>query len=171
MLLISWQILVKLPKLNQIIQHKRQLAALYDRLLPDWIKKPLNKENVYHIYPIQTSDRDALRTYLQEQGVGTEVHYPIAPCDQEALAAEGCSACSVAQQLSRELLSLPISVVHTEADIIQTCDLIEKFKDYPKPSGFRVGAEPRATEVYQYVHEDCAEGEGNTTEKLREQGT
>ena len=121
-------LLVKLPKLNNIIQHKRQLAALYDRLLPDWIKKPLSQENVYHIYPIQILARDALRSYLQDHGVGTEIHYPIAPCDQEALAQEGFSECLIAQQLSRELLSLPISIVHTEADIIHVCDLIRKFQ-------------------------------------------
>ena len=40
-------------------------------------------------------------------------------------------------------------------------------KRLAKPSGFRVGAEPRATEVYERVHEDCDDGEGNTTEKLR----
>ena len=121
-------LLVKLPKLNEVIAHKRHLASLYDNLLPDWIKKPLKIKNVYHIYPIQTPVRDDLRAYLQEQGVGTEIHYPIAPCDQEALAAEGFAACPVAQQLSRELLSLPISIVHTETDILHVCDLIGKFK-------------------------------------------
>ena len=40
---------------------------------------------------------------------------------------------------------------------------------HSKPSGFRVGAEPRANEVYDSVHEACDDGEGNTAEKLRVQ--
>ena len=40
----------------------------------------------------------------------------------------------------------------------------------PKSSIFRVGAESRATEVYERVHEDCDDGEGNTAENLRMKG-
>jgi leucyl-tRNA synthetase len=40
----------------------------------------------------------------------------------------------------------------------------------PNQSGVRVGAEPRANEVYERVHEAGDDGEGNTTEKLSGKG-
>lgn len=122
---------VKLKTLNGLIAHKRQLADIYDKNLPSWLKKPYRSEglrSVYHIYPVQTASRDALRAYLQSNGIGTEIHYPIAPCDQEALAALNYPKCETARQLSRELLSLPISMVHTSEDIHYICDLIGKFQ-------------------------------------------
>jgi phosphomethylpyrimidine synthase len=41
---------------------------------------------------------------------------------------------------------------------------------YPQPSAFRVGDKPRATAVYELVHEACDDVEGNTAEMLREKG-
>jgi nucleoside-diphosphate-sugar epimerase len=44
----------------------------------------------------------------------------------------------------------------------------EDVSAYSKPSGFRVGTEPRATFVAELVHEDCDDGESNAPERLRE---
>ena len=44
------------------------------------------------------------------------------------------------------------------------------FELSPKPSGFWVGAKPRATGVYVNVHEDCDDGEGNNPKSQRVQG-
>jgi hypothetical protein len=41
---------------------------------------------------------------------------------------------------------------------------------YPKPSGFRVGTQPRASKVYERVHEGSDDGESNDPENLREKG-
>ena len=47
-------------------------------LLPD-------EQNAYHLFPILVADgkRDALHDYLEQNGVGTVCHYPIAPHKQE----------------------------------------------------------------------------------------
>ena len=39
--------------------------------------------NVYHIYNIRTENRDNLKKYLFENGIQTEIHYPVSPNKQE----------------------------------------------------------------------------------------
>jgi len=40
-----------------------------------------HEQNVYHRFPILVTDgkRDVLHDYLEQQGIGTVIHYPIAP--------------------------------------------------------------------------------------------
>ena len=121
---------VKLKKLEELIQHKQQLAKIYDKQLPEQYAKPYQDErlkSVYHIYAIRAQQRDRLKSYLQEKGVGTEIHYPIAPCDQKALLPYKLGMQPLAQQLSQELLSLPISQIHSVSDIEQVCEHIRGF--------------------------------------------
>jgi perosamine synthetase len=74
---------LQLQRLDGFNESRRKIAGWYkDGLkgLPviapqgqDWA------EPVYHLYVIQTSQRDELATYLKEKGVQTGIHYPI-PC-------------------------------------------------------------------------------------------
>ena len=81
---------------------------------------------------------------------------------------------SVDTGMGLERIAAVMQGVHTNYDIDLFKNIIDAImallKVYPKPSDFQVGAEPRATEVYERVHEDCADGESNTPEKLREKG-
>ncbi|MFY8042537.1 MAG: DegT/DnrJ/EryC1/StrS family aminotransferase, partial [Rhodoferax sp.] len=79
---------VKLRHLDEMTAHKRVLAEVYFAHLPDWVIKPVRRPDefdVFHIFGIRHPQRDALRQYLIEQGVKTEVHYPIPPHRQEAM--------------------------------------------------------------------------------------
>lgn len=71
---------VKLRHLETWNEKRRKLAALYDEGLSGLeISLPKQKENckhVYHLYVIQTSQRDKLKEFLSENGVGTQIHYP-----------------------------------------------------------------------------------------------
>ena len=65
---------VKLQYLDEITEHKRKLAKIYDELLTDAVTKPnidADYGHVYHIYNVRHERRDELRTYLLEQGVKT----------------------------------------------------------------------------------------------------
>jgi dTDP-4-amino-4,6-dideoxygalactose transaminase len=79
---------VKLPYLDEINNHKRKLAAIYDSSLSDKFIKPNPGEDyhhVYHIYNILHPKRDELKEYLSENNISTEIHYPVAPQHQFAL--------------------------------------------------------------------------------------
>ncbi len=129
---------VKLPHLDRIVSHKQELALLYEKHLHARFKRPMPAnalDNVFHIYPIRYSARDRLRTYLLKKEIKTEVHYPIAPLDQPALAQlrkvgnlrQRPEDFPITNEIHQTILSLPISVIHTQADIMHVIDALNSF--------------------------------------------
>ena len=118
---------VKLKHLDAMTQHKRELAAAYEASLPAWVQQPVQRADefdVFHIYAIRHPQRDALRQYLLEAGVKTEVHYPIPPHHQEAMRGILSGDYPVSEELHATELSLPISNGHTVDDIDRVCALL-----------------------------------------------
>lgn len=89
-------------------------------------KRMRSEENVYHLFPIFCEHREALQAYLLETGIQTQVHYPIAPHQQECYAnhpAMAAVSLPVTEELARQELSLPISPCMTleEAKVVVDC--------------------------------------------------
>jgi dTDP-4-amino-4,6-dideoxygalactose transaminase len=65
---------------------------------------------VWHLYVVQTPQREALREALTHAGIGSLIHYPIPPHRQQAYASMGMreGRFPVAERMARECLSLPI---------------------------------------------------------------
>jgi len=124
-------LLVKLPELDRINRHKRQLAALYNRGLREDFIKPSTQEDffdVYHVYNIRHPRRDEIKSYLAEHGVLTEIHYPVPPHRQKALQGMfGCNAYPLADEIHATTISLPISFCHSEEDIARVIDIVNRF--------------------------------------------
>lgn len=122
---------IKLPYLTAITAHKRNLAGLYlANLKSDFILPVVEEgyEDVYHIFNVRHPRRDALRAYLLENGVGTEIHYPIAPNHQKALTPwlEGRSY-PISEEIHTTTLSLPCSSCHETSDIYRVIELMNAF--------------------------------------------
>jgi len=122
---------IKLSCLDQINQHKRNLAKIYDKFLPSVVTKPQHQPDyfgVYHIYNIYTEHRDKLRDYLKERGISTEIHYPIPPYQQPALRHLFAGQCyPMSDTMHVSTLSLPISFYHQPDDIEYVCETITQF--------------------------------------------
>lgn len=71
----------KLKHLNDWTEKRRQAASRYDQLLKDLpCKTPQTNpkaKHVYHLYIVQTDERDQVLKSLQEKGVMTQIHYPV----------------------------------------------------------------------------------------------
>lgn len=118
---------VKLRHLETMTRHKRALAEIYFRNLPDWLTLPRRRDDeydVFHIFGVRHVRRDALRAWLLEHGVKTEVHYPIPPHRQNAMQGILSGDWPVADTLHATELSLPISVGHTEDEIREVCGIM-----------------------------------------------
>jgi dTDP-4-amino-4,6-dideoxygalactose transaminase len=76
---------VKLPYLSQWTAARRANAARYEELfaeagLLDRVAVPFEPpgfEHIYHQYVVRVGDRNRVREKLAEQGIGTEIYYPV----------------------------------------------------------------------------------------------
>lgn len=121
---------VKLRHLAKMTAHKRRLAEVYFTGLPNWLSLPRRRADefdVFHIFAVRHPDRDAVRSWLLEQGVRTEIHYPIPPHRQEAMAGILGGDWPVADELHATELSLPISYGHSADDIGKVCEILNKY--------------------------------------------
>jgi dTDP-4-amino-4,6-dideoxygalactose transaminase len=112
---------VLLRRLDPMNDRRRALAARYASglaglplALPN--ERPRGR-HVYHLYVVATPRRDPLAAFLAKRGIQTGIHYPVPSHRQPALERLELPALPWTERLAQEVLSLPISPQHTEAEI------------------------------------------------------
>lgn len=128
---------VKLKHLVEDNRHRQEVAHYYYEhisnpliTLPDLLP---DEQNVYHLFPVIVGGgrRDALRDFLEQNGVGTVCHYPIAPHKQECYAKADWNtpqlSLPVTERLAYEELSIPIGPAISMEDVTKVVELINEF--------------------------------------------
>ena len=115
-------LLIKLKRIDEYNAKRRQKAAIYTQLLSDVVTCPAEKEgavHIYHQYTIRHARRDYIRQYLKEHELPSVVYYPIPLHLQDAMNYLGHKEGDfpVAEQVSREVLSLPMYPELDEQDV------------------------------------------------------
>jgi dTDP-4-amino-4,6-dideoxygalactose transaminase len=121
---------VKLRHLDAINDHKRRLAGIYFAMLKDEFVVPTRNPDfvdVHHIFNVRHARRDALREFLLANGVRTEVHYPVPPHRQEALRNAIAGEYPISEEIHATTVSLPISTCHSEDDVRNVCEVMNRF--------------------------------------------
>ena len=121
-------------KLNYLIEMTNERVAnakYYNKFLSDVdVTLPYvdpNAEHVYHLFVIRHKKRDALKSYLQKNGVQTSIHYPKIPQNQTAYSKESFSLNPIAKELADTSLSLPIYPGLGKKNIEIICNHIRSF--------------------------------------------
>jgi dTDP-4-amino-4,6-dideoxygalactose transaminase len=85
--------------------------------------------HVYNQFVIRAERRDDLKTFLKEQGVGTEIYYPLPLHVQKCFADLGYREGDfpVSEEAAREVLALPIYSELPADDLDYVCDRIVAF--------------------------------------------
>jgi dTDP-4-amino-4,6-dideoxygalactose transaminase len=85
--------------------------------------------HIYHLFVVETAERNALRDFLAERGIQTGIHYPIPIHLQAAYRdlALGPGAFPHAERLAQESLSLPMYPELTEEQISNVTGTIREF--------------------------------------------
>ena len=106
---------VKLRHLDEDIELRKQVAKYYIEhitnpriILPkvfDW------QQHVFHIFTIRCVERDRLQQYLTDNGIQTNIHYPIPPHKQECFKEWNHMVLPITEKIHAEELSLPMSPV------------------------------------------------------------
>ena len=125
---------VKLGQLDAENARRSEIAQRYSALLAgiDGLCLPQaapSVRHVYHQYVIESPQRDNLKAYLRQQGIGTLVHYPapvhLQPAYQERLTAAVPLTCT--EQISSRILSLPMFPQLSDEQVERVCDEIRRF--------------------------------------------
>ncbi len=148
---------VKLKYLDEDIKKRQEVAAYYyDHINNPLIELPTrlpDENNVYHLFPILVksermnvervngvSNRDRLHDYLADHGIGTVIHYPIAPHKQECYQHAAWNHSSlqggdggrlvlpITEMLADCELSLPISPCMTQEKVEWVVKCVNEFK-------------------------------------------
>ena len=122
---------IKLKKLNDINERKRKIAEIYLRNIDDRFIKPLVDKDyydVFHIFAIRTKKRDKLKKYLLDNGIQTEIHYPLAPHKQMAMKGIINENFPISQEIHDTILSLPIAYFLSDDEAYRVCETINGFK-------------------------------------------
>jgi dTDP-4-amino-4,6-dideoxygalactose transaminase len=123
----------KLKHLKNWTAKRKAHALEYNKLFAGTkIGTPFEDKNckhVYYMYEIRVNKRDELMKYLEEQGIGTGIHYPIPLHLQGALSYLGYKEGDFpnAEKQSKEILSIPM---YPELTIEQIHYVAEKIKEF-----------------------------------------
>lgn len=122
---------VKLKFLDADNEQRRKIARFYieninhpDVIVPivrDW------RSHVFHIFTIRSHRRKKLHEYLTQNGIQTEIHYPIPPHKQKCYPQWNGLSFPISEQIHDEELSLPISPVLTEKEVLEVVHVINSF--------------------------------------------
>jgi len=122
---------VKLPYLDKENAIRRRIARRYlSEIRNSRITLPFydgSENHIFHLFVIRTENRDGLQKYLSENGIQTQIHYPIAPHRQKALPQFHHLSFPITEQMHDEVLSLPISPVMTEDEIDQVVKMLNQW--------------------------------------------
>lgn len=118
----------KLPNAESWTESRIQVAKWYSEKLAS-VRKPVTPENmrhVFHLYVIQSNQRDELMNRLKEVNIGCAIHYPtpIPHLKSYAYKKHPMGEFPVAEKLCDEILSLPMFAELTEAEVDWICEIL-----------------------------------------------
>ncbi|AMW05095.1 DegT/DnrJ/EryC1/StrS family aminotransferase [Gemmatimonas phototrophica] len=124
----------KLPHLESWSAARRRNASYYDAAFADVPEvgtpfvDPANT-SIYNQYTIRVGQRDALQAHLKEQGIGSNVYYPLPLHLQPCFAYLGYNEgqCPEAERAAREVLSLPVFPELTTAQLDEVIAAVRGF--------------------------------------------
>jgi dTDP-4-amino-4,6-dideoxygalactose transaminase len=114
---------VKLPHIDSWNSKRREIAKIYDEKLrdTDLVTPFISEENepVYHMYIIQSENREAMLSKLKEKGVATGVYYPVPLHLQKVYRNLGYKEgdMPVAEYLSHRTFAIPVYPELTEEEV------------------------------------------------------
>lgn len=123
----------KLPHLDKINEERRRIAQMYlegiknpEVVLPYVIEGAIP---VWHIFGVRCQRRDALEKWLNENGIGTNKHYPIPMHLQECYKDLGYKNGDfpIAEEISKTELSLPLFYGMTDEQVTFVIEKINEF--------------------------------------------
>lgn len=123
----------RLPGLESQNRRRAQIASHYREALSGvgdlrFLNDEPDSRSVYHQMTVLTDQRDALRRHLDDEGIGTGIHYPLALHLQPAFAGKtGSEGLEVAEAAGNQVLCLPMFPQLTDQEVERVCEALRLF--------------------------------------------
>lgn len=100
------------------IQNSKIILPVYpeEELIHNW-----------HLFVIQTSNRNQFQEYLKQSGIETLIHYPIPPHQQKCYSDWNQRSLPITEKIHQEVISLPMSPVLTEVEVSKIIETINLY--------------------------------------------
>ncbi|MGL5023148.1 MAG: DegT/DnrJ/EryC1/StrS family aminotransferase [Cetobacterium sp.] len=125
---------VKLSHLNELTSEREKIATRYLKEIKN-IKIELPKirqgaTSVWHLFVIKTDERKRLQKYLDENGIGTAIHYPIPPHLSKAYKYLGYKKGDfpITERYAETVLSLPLYNGMTKEEQDYVIEVINRYE-------------------------------------------
>ena len=127
---------VKLRYLDAETRRRREIALAYVQGIENpAISQPIDNNatmasltnHAFHLYVVRTTMREALQEHLFKSAVQTMIHYPIPPHQQKAYGDWNTQEYPVTETIHQQVLSLPISPVMDEEQVMKVIDACNDF--------------------------------------------
>lgn len=124
---------IKLPTLDRDNARRAIIAERYSQCfqrLP--LKTPpefSDRRSVYHQYVVETPQRDELKEYLENRGIGTGMYYPFPLHEHEAWSARGMPSYSLpeSERYARENLAIPVFAELKDDEVAYIISAVTEF--------------------------------------------
>src|SRR5262249_237185 len=124
-------LLERLPRVNELIERRRQIAALYDELLAGVVATPHEVpgcRDVFYTYTIRAPRRrDALKSYLEANGIETKIQHHILMPQQAGYRNGVRGEFARARQLLDQILCIPAHEKLSDGQVHYVADCIRSF--------------------------------------------
>ncbi|AVV84470.1 DegT/DnrJ/EryC1/StrS family aminotransferase [Shewanella putrefaciens] len=124
---------VKLNHLEVETARRQQVAQVYRTGItnPLIILPQVSDEltHVWHLFVVRCEQREALQQFLAAEGIQTLIHYPIPPHKQHAYQYMNSQVLPLTELIHQQVLSIPISSVMTDKDVIYVVNVINQFNN------------------------------------------
>jgi dTDP-4-amino-4,6-dideoxygalactose transaminase len=125
---------IKLELYPSLLKNRIKISNYYnENLLNPAIKLPKIQplsNHVFHLYVIQTNERDRFQAYLEKNGVGSVIHYPIPPHLSLAYKDLGYKKGSfpITEKQAETVLSLPLYDYMAIKEAKHVVNIVNKFR-------------------------------------------
>ena len=121
---------VKLRYLDEENNRRKEIAALYiSKVTNSLIRMPKcdDRDCVWHIFHVLCEHRDRLQQYLKDNGVETQIHYPIPPHKQRCYSDWNNLSFPITEQIHAQELSIPCHQAMTKKEVDEIINLLNSF--------------------------------------------
>lgn len=132
---------VKLKHLDTDNQRRKEMAAHYQREVSNDLVRLLlvgneqysrsslpPRDSVYHILPVFCERREELQKFLLDNGIETQIHYPIPPHKQRCYPEWNNLSLPITEKIHAQELSIPCNQALTDAEIERVVAFLNAFK-------------------------------------------